>query len=411
MHERRVQRDAPQGWAWLGTVALVAASTVLSLLAAEVLFRAMPSWSGVKQGKDGVAYRFNPFRPDPFVAFALREGASAVHATGNFEVVVEINELGFRGPPRPASKPPAPYRILMLGDSFAFGWGVEYEASFGARLERRLRSASAEVEVLNAGVPGWSADDQLIFLERRGPGLDPDLVLLAESENDPDDLRWKDLELDDRLLPVRARSTHRAVDHRGRLRTVKGVPAMDFPGEEWLRSHSYLWNALRFRLTKLHIIRLYGQAEVIDPAQEEALLARPLASLEPSELQQGLRSSPQFRLAYHRRLRRAIEESLRSQGIPLRRLLVTFADPGPYDPLVLEGLHGDCASSGSTCLDTRDFFEDAEQSAAFFPEDGHWTSFGHQRVADRLVAWLSGQGAALRLEIAADRPRQEVEAP
>ena len=410
MGEPRVRHDAPQGRAWLGTVALVAASTVFSLLAAEVLFRAMPSWSGVKQGRDGVAYRFNPFRPDPFVAFALREGVSAVHATGNFEVAVEIDERGFRGPPSPPSGPPARYRILVLGDSFAFGWGVEYDDSFGAHLARALHSASGKVEVLNAGVPGWSADDQLIFLERRGPELAPDLVLLAESENDPDDLRWKDLELDDRLLPVRARSTHRAVDHRGRLRTVKGVPAVDFPGEEWLRSHSYLWNALRFRLTKLQIIRRYGEAEVIDPAEEERLLARPLASLEPRELQQGLRSSPKFRLEYHRRLRRAIEESVRARDIPFRRLLVTFADPGPYDPLVLEGLHGDCASAGRACLDTRDFFEDEEQAAAFFPEDGHWTPLGHERVADRLATWLTGPGAALRLELADDRLRR-AEAP
>ena len=367
---------------------LALASVSVSLALGELLFRALPAWSGEKAPGEGKAYRFNPFRPDPYLPFALREGARAVHQTEHFEVGVSINESGLRGPSIPATRPPGRYRVLVLGDSFAFGWGVEEADSFGARLAQGLRVGTDRVEVLNGGVPGWSADDQLIFLERRGLDLSPDLVLMVETENDPDDLQWKELELDEGALPVRARSTHRIVDHRGRLRTVRGVPAVDFPGEEWLRSHSYLWNAVRFRLTKLHLRFLESTSPTLDPDEEERLLGRPLARLTPSELQRGLRSSPRFRLAYHRMLRGAIEARSRSRGISVRRLLVTFSDRSSFDPQVLEGLHRDCAASEGICLDTRDFFEDREQAEAFYPGDGHWTPFGHRRVAERLSAWL-----------------------
>ncbi len=377
----------------LGKLLLVLVSTVVSLLAAEALFRALPDLSGIKTEDDGVAYRFNPFRPDAALPYALREGASAVHATANFQVQVDVNELGLRGPERTAPATPGQTaerpRILLLGDSFAFGWGVEYEETFGARLEQTLRTGAGPLEVWNTGVPGWSADDQLILLSQRGQELAPHLVLLAETENDPDDLRWKELQLDEDLLPTRARSTHRMVDHRGRLRTVDGVPGLAFPGEGWLRGHSYLWNALRFRLTKLYLRYRREQAAEANVGAEAVLEGRRLGELTAAELQQGLGTSAELRLLYHRHLRAAIEARARSLGAPILRLLVSFDDTRAYEPGVLEALHADCAAAGPACLDSAELFGEDERASAFYPEDGHWTPAGHARVAERLAAWLS----------------------
>jgi len=75
-----------------------------------------------------------------------------------------------------------PYlRVLALGDSFTFGEGVEIEDTFVKVLERNLkkRYPGKQIEVINAGVPGYGNDQELQFLKDEGKNYKPDLVLLG----------------------------------------------------------------------------------------------------------------------------------------------------------------------------------------------------------------------------------------
>ena len=60
--------------------------------------------------------------------------------------LVSTNAKGFRGPPLEPQK--TSYRVLCLGDSVTFGWGVAEDESYPARLRKSLG-----LEVINAGVP------------------------------------------------------------------------------------------------------------------------------------------------------------------------------------------------------------------------------------------------------------------
>lgn len=95
---------------------------------------------------------------------------------------MRTNALGGRGPevPPPGERP----RVLLLGDSFTFGQGVEEDQTFGAALEKHLRALGTEVEVLNFGVPGHSQPQSVALLEQRLLPLRPDLVLLVVFAND-----------------------------------------------------------------------------------------------------------------------------------------------------------------------------------------------------------------------------------
>ncbi len=92
-------------------------------------------------------------------------------------VRTDVNSLGMRGPEVPPRQPDE-FRVLVLGDSTAFGHGVEAEEALPARLEVLLRERlQVPVTVGNAGVPGASHRDQVAQLDRHLAPFDPDLVL------------------------------------------------------------------------------------------------------------------------------------------------------------------------------------------------------------------------------------------
>ncbi len=94
-----------------------------------------------------------------------------------------INSHGLRDREHPIQKPPGVTRILVLGDSFAWGYGVADGEIFTGRLEtllnEKLKSASNRYEVINTGVSGWGTDQEYLFLTEEGFDYSPDVVVLA----------------------------------------------------------------------------------------------------------------------------------------------------------------------------------------------------------------------------------------
>jgi hypothetical protein len=101
------------------------------------------------------------FAGAPHAGHQLRPNVDINHNTPEFSVRYVTNVQGFRvNDPRiefPLDKHPNEYRVLVLGPSFAFGWGVNYEETFAAVLERQLQQESCgkhiQFTVINAGVP------------------------------------------------------------------------------------------------------------------------------------------------------------------------------------------------------------------------------------------------------------------
>lgn len=99
-------------------------------------------------------------------------------------VRIVANDLGFRGPGVERERSPGVKRVMVLGDSIAFGWGVEAEEMFGARLAELLRGDGVEIEVMTCAVCSWNTRTQYEFLRNIGVDYRPDLVLLNVVEND-----------------------------------------------------------------------------------------------------------------------------------------------------------------------------------------------------------------------------------
>jgi lysophospholipase L1-like esterase len=80
-------------------------------------------------------------------------------------------------------------RILFLGDSVTFGHVLPIEATFVRQLEREFARRGHPVEVVNAGVYGWSTRQEFLFYQEYGERLEADLVLLGFVLNDVRELK------------------------------------------------------------------------------------------------------------------------------------------------------------------------------------------------------------------------------
>ncbi len=103
---------------------------------------------------------------------------------------ITINSHGFRGAPFELTKPAGALRVLCLGDSYTFGDYVNDDETFPAALQADLRGRIPErpVEVINAGVNGYTIVDEREFAEEKGFALKPDLIVLGFVMNDLADL-------------------------------------------------------------------------------------------------------------------------------------------------------------------------------------------------------------------------------
>ena len=96
-----------------------------------------------------------------------------------------INKNGFRSDAEyNYDKPKDVKRILLLGDSFTFGFEVNVEETFGYVLEQYLNENGQKFEVINAGVSGFGTAEELAFFENEGMKYDPDYVILGFFVND-----------------------------------------------------------------------------------------------------------------------------------------------------------------------------------------------------------------------------------
>jgi len=361
-------------------VALAAGEAVTRLLSmrSQVVL-----WSGERKAL------FNPYRPDARLGWALRPDWTARDEAADYRVTVRTNALGLRGPDAAPRAPAGVERVLVLGDSFAFGYGVEDEEGFPRRLEARWRAEGRAVEVLNAAVPGYSADHHLVYLRERGFALAPDLLLVALCENDVDDLGWSRLELGPDRLPRRIVSLRRLVDENGRLRYVN-ERRLPLPERwlsaglgAWLAEHSHLYAWLRFNGVRTWVA---WSARREDAARRRAAgppPAGPIASLPAAEIARGLGSGDAFRHRYHRFLVDAIRAEAAARGIPVR-VVVTGHGEGP--------LADDCRAAPD-CFDAALWLSRRGAPGTVLPVDGHWSADGHRLVADALHDWLAGPGA------------------
>jgi lysophospholipase L1-like esterase len=156
---------------------LVAAGTLV-LACLEIGLRA---WARCTHRERGLV-------ADPRWGWRMVPGAVKSGFLWGGERPAQVNSHGWRDAETTWEKPAGVKRLVVLGDSFTFGVGVDAEQRYTEELER-LRPG---LEVLNLGMNAVGTDQELLYLEDHGLRYAPDLVVCAFFEgNDLADVSYQ----------------------------------------------------------------------------------------------------------------------------------------------------------------------------------------------------------------------------
>jgi len=180
-------------------------------------------------------------------------------------------------------KVPGTTRVLFLGDSFTYGYGVDDEETIPRLIEKECHARFRNVEVINAGFHGSSPMQYDLYLRKIGYSLNPDIVVvLLYVGNDLADINYNivtQYAIDG--LPEQVKDGLKS--HGGqRYHTVLPGWLYAMPGLD----RSVLW----FRLNKnAYAYAARSRQRDITSAQEERFFIRPVAGIQCDTQQRGIR--------------------------------------------------------------------------------------------------------------------------
>lgn len=129
------------------------------------------------------------YKPHRFLGYTLRPN-TAINGPSSYSEQSKkfsINSLGFRGQNCTIRKPDNTYRIFCLGESSTFCvTSSDDEHTWPYLLEKLLTKEDPQdtIEVINAGVPGWTTYESMINLAIRILDYDPDMIIVYHGAND-----------------------------------------------------------------------------------------------------------------------------------------------------------------------------------------------------------------------------------
>ena len=181
---------------------------------------------------------------DPELTYVLKPGQCTFENL-EFRTQLQINRLGLRDDDAALEAP----EVVVLGDSYAMGWGVNQDETFSQVLAR-----STGQKVLNAGVSSYGTVREMRLLNRLDTSRMKTLVVQYNSTDAVENWVFR---------------------QRGDLQTLNAVQYQETV--DWYQSQ-------RGYLPGKYTYRLFMKLARLEPPQPHAIQIPPLATLEEAEL-------------------------------------------------------------------------------------------------------------------------------
>jgi hypothetical protein len=269
-------------------IVLLISSFIFCIFLTELLCRFL--YTQKKVGHHASFYEY-----DPLLGWRHKRNSGNYRITKEYSVKISFNSKGIRGPEYSYEKNKGKFRILILGDSFAEGYVVDFENLFSEILNKELMLKGIYCEVINAGTAGYSTDQELLFFENEGKKYKPDLTVLMFYDNDVwynnQPKYWRGYKplfkfIDNNFIltntPVPKKDTKQNIGLSRMLQKQK--PTVNLAHlKKWLRNHSRLYALLSYKIRnigglykiaiKLHLAELpKSQLIVTSKKKEDAVI-------------------------------------------------------------------------------------------------------------------------------------------
>ncbi|MBI3925019.1 MAG: hypothetical protein HY319_05720 [Armatimonadetes bacterium] len=333
----------------LRRIALVLLSTLLTLAVCEGLLRLV----------DYPPALFFPWESDRETAYKFAPHLHQRMISPQYDVLFETNSLGLRSPEVGIKQGP---RVLVLGDSFTCGYGVEEPETFCGLLRRRL-----EVDLVNAGIGGWELIHQLHYVRAHLAELQPDLVVLVVYLGNDiiGNLSWESRpgnELVSRLAPFpehKPKTPKLKILHdvwRFQRRVEARPPAQEWEPAKWA----------------LRILEREPGPEVARACAESGRILR--------EIQAEVRKTGAELLVVFWSERQLVDAAA---GERWKARIPDF--DSKYDPLKPELYMEElCTGLGIAHVNLNRALRAADPERFYWRQDSHFNQLGHEFVADQL---------------------------
>ena len=359
----------------LQNTALILASLVFSFIAIEIGFRLLDPTPYFSDAEINNTEHGNLSVFDEMLGWKGAPGGSEVFVTRNNRVQLSHNSQGFRDIEHSPGGRNAP-AIVFLGDSFTWGYEVEFDQMF----VNRLRGSFPQYEIFNLAHRGYGTDQSFLTFKKWSTNRTLGLVVLMFSENDNGDNN----------AIVNYRKAKPRFEIRNNKLALTGVPILHRdswpetnssneeddkePFREALKTFfysSHFFNNMRVR-NKLYRNRKESEQAAEAAAQrpeserDYALTARILEELRKEVTRRGSRLVVVF--------------------IPSKREIDQLDDSKPYQSAIAAV----CEELGITYFDLAPALMQSS-FRTYYPQGMHWNARGHALAAVALETFLSQQ--------------------
>ena len=342
------------------------------------------------------------------------------HTSNEFDYTFRTNRLGLRGPDVAFAKPNGSRRVLVIGDSFVAGIGVDDRDVFTSVLARRWRKS--KIEVVNLGRAGTSTIRELTLYQELGRRFEPDVVILVyylgndlaevvEEQDATEQAAWRPQGTLRRVVYACCPNVYCELAIQKRLARTRAQMGP--------RTNGQIVRRIRDEATEAGIDPDLAERRYTSLPDDVRRMARDgqfpeyrylQACLFPRRFQNSIDPDDEFfRPAWARteqsldQLKRAVEadeaqlmlvvvpEAVQvvASSMSFNKDLGFVVDPGWLEEKpgrTAEALAGWAQRSGVPLLEMLKPLRESHEST-YYVEDGHWTIAGHRVMAERLSQW------------------------
>ena len=339
----------------LRRLALILGGILFAALLVELLLRTVYTIPEVANP----LYSFH--QSDPALGWSCKPNVRMRFRRPDFDAEIAQGPDGWRRPePAPPSNPSR--RVLFLGDSFTWGWGVSQGELFTDRLQQRL----PDTAVYNRGVNGFGTSQEYLLLQQELARHKYDAVALMFFQND----------VGDNVNPKRGRRPLFALEGDRLVPRNQPPKRLMNPVVRFFKDHSRLYQLLDFRISL--VVRSLDDDREVTP--------------HPEKTQVDYHDLPGATVTM--RLLREMRRLARDHGsefvivyLPHHGEIAGLTSSYPYIEAVHAMIRDVAATDGIPLVDlTEPFRQQAQRGrVVVYPHDEHWTPEGHRLAADVLL--------------------------